>query len=358
MRLVSLATAVLLALGGIAGYARLNTPQPVSAQTLLHRAAAALQLARDQAAHATYAVTVTVSALEDPSGKAAGGLTGTADVWVQAGAGGVPAMSAESLTMNKGGTFSRFVQIGPHVYAYNPEMRGDNMITIDMGRGRPSWLVPADVFDGATTTQQLSALATQSPERVQLLPGQTFDGVAVDPVEVDGWNDRPGQRTVFYFDSTSYLLRGFDAASQYPSYPTPSWQVRLTGYTTMPAAAVPAGTFTLNAPASAQVRLPDLGDPAASKILGAALTGACRGINTVNLKGLLRSGQTMLAACQAAAPGVTQAGLVDALAAPYQALIQDAATAGQVTPAQAADGVAALRAWLTAMISSTGGQTG
>src|SRR5436305_897033 len=149
--------------------------------------------------------------------------------------------------MDKPGMNSRYVQVGPQVYAYNPEMRGDNTIMLaPEARAHPSWLVPNDVFDAAGVTQELSTLATQSPQRVQLLPQQTLDGHTVAVIEVDGWTDRPAQRTTFYFDAQSYVLRGFDAVSRDPSYPTPSWQVRLSSYATMPAAAVPLRTFTLN----------------------------------------------------------------------------------------------------------------
>jgi hypothetical protein len=358
LRLVSLVAALLLALSGVAGYLRLAGPTPAAAQTMriLHRAAAALHLSPNQAAHVAYSVTVTVGGIADPSGKAAGGLTGTADVWIQADASGAPTLSAQTLTMDKPGMTSRYIQMGQQVYAYNPEMRGDNTIMLaPEARGHASWLVPNDVFDAASATQELSTLATQSPQRVQLLPQQTLDGHTVDVIEVDGWTNRPAQRTTFYFDAQSYVLRGFDATSQDPSYPMPSWQVRLRSYATMPAADVPPHTFTLNAPATARVQLPDLGDPAAVQTLETAVTATCH--STAHLKALLVGGQSVLAACQATAPGVTQAGLVAALAAPYQASLDAAAAAGQITPAQQADSLAAVQAWLETWVTTPGGRS-
>src|SRR5207237_7919258 len=52
LRLVSLVAALLLALGGVAGYLRVQAPTPASAQTIriLHRAAAALHLTPNEAA--------------------------------------------------------------------------------------------------------------------------------------------------------------------------------------------------------------------------------------------------------------------------------------------------------------------
>lgn len=351
-RLVPLAAALLLALSGVAGYLRLQTPATASAQVILHRAAAVLRLAPDQVAHATYSVAVSAAS----SAKGAGGLTGTADVWVQADASGVPTRSAQTLTTAKAGTYSRFIQIGSHSYAYNPELRGDNVIVLDGTRGRPSWLLPADVFDGASVTQQLSALAAQSPQRVQLLPQQTLDGHAVDVIEVDGWINRPAQRTIFYFDAQSYALRGFDASSLDPSYAMPTWQARLLSATSLPAAAVPPGTFTLNAPATAQVARPDLGDPAAFQTLLAAYASACHSGADTNLKALLRYSQSLLAACQASAPGMTEDNLVAALAAPGQASLDAAVAAGQLTPAQSAASLAALQAWLSTWLATPGGQ--
>ena len=108
LRLVSLVAALLLALGGVAGYLRVQAPTPASAQTMriLHRAAAALRLAPNQAAHATYSITVSVGAAAADSGKAAGGLAGVADVWIQTDANGAPTLSAQTLTMDKPGELS------------------------------------------------------------------------------------------------------------------------------------------------------------------------------------------------------------------------------------------------------------
>jgi hypothetical protein len=233
----------------------------------------------------------------------------------------------------------------------NPEMRGDNTIVLGPdARVRPSWLVPADVFDGASVTQELSTLATQSPQRVQLLEQQPLDGHTVDVIEVDGWTDRPAQRTTFYFDAQSYLLRGFDAVSRDPSYPTPSWQIRLSSYATMPAAIVLPHTFTLNAPTTARVVLANLAHPNAFKTLQTAFAATCH--SSANIKQLLGSGQSLLAACRATAPDVTASGLVAALAAPDKAALDAAVAAGQITPAQEAGSLAALQAQLTTLITA------
>lgn len=332
-RLAALAMALLLALSGAAGYLRLSTPTPVSAQTVLRHAAAAL--APGQAAHLTYTVAV--------SGGVKGAGTGTADVWLQAGANGAPSLSAQ--TLNVAGVndpVGRYVQVGDQVYAYDSS---HNAILLGPeARENPSWVLPNDIFDGASIARYLSSLAPRSPN-VRLLSPQTLDDHSVDVVEVDGWANRPGQRTILYFDAQSYLLRGFDASSLDPSYPTPSWQVRLSAGATMDASAVPSGTFTLNAPATARVYPPR---PALDPN---AFAAACH--SSANVKDLLKSGQSLLTACRATAPGMTAQSLLAALTAPAKTSLDAAVAAGVITPAQEAGSLTMLAVRLTPMINGS-----
>ncbi len=357
LRLASLVAAVLVTASGVAGYLRLSSPTPAAADTqrILRRAAAALRLAPNEAAHVIYSVFVDSTGLgadNKDNNKAAGGLVGLADVWVQTDASGATALSAQTLTTSKSSMASRFVQVGSQVYAYNPEMRVDDTIWINPeARIHPSWLIPRDLFNGASVAEQLNALAAQSPQQVHLLPQQTLDGHTVDVIQVDGWANRPAERTTFYVDAQDYTLRGFDAVSRDPSYPMPSWQVRIDSYAAMPAASVPPHTFTLNAPATAQVARLDLADPVTVSTLEAAYAAACH-TASVNLKLLLGSGQTPLASCQATAPGTTQAALVAALAAPSKAAMDAAVAAGQLTPQQEANSLPALQAQLTALVTA------
>ena len=348
--LAAVAAALLLAMSGIVGALHAGGPTLVSAQTVLRRVAAR-QLAPNQAAHLVETVTVTLD------GRTA---TGTADVWFQTDANGTPTLSVQDLTLDKGGKggadravassvparHSRFIQIGSQLLAYNPELRGDNTIMLasrGQTRTHPSWVVPNEVFDGASVAQSLSALAQASPQQVRLLPQQTLDGHTVDVVEVDGWTQAPAQRTVFYFDAQSYVLRGFDATGLDPSYPMPSWQARFSAATTMAASAVPPQTFALAAPATARVAL-DLGGPAFG-------TAPCHFSATA--KESLRSGHSLLSVCQATAPGVTAAALVAALAAPDKATLDAAVAAGVLTPAQAAVYLGQVQDQLTAYVTAS-----
>ena len=80
------------------------------------------------------------------------------------------------------------------------------------------------------------------------------------------------------------------------------------------------------------------------------MTATCH--STVTAKSLLRSGQSLLAACQATAPGVTAANLVAALAASDKAALDAAVAAGVLTPAQAASYLSQVQNQLTTWVTA------
>jgi hypothetical protein len=402
VRLACVAAALALALSGVLGsllgIPRLGAPSPVSAQTLLSRAAAAMRLAPNQAAHLTYGVSVTPPAdkaahavpLLPASGGAvqpppAGPAQNTADVWVQADAHGTPTMSSQTLTAfgthieesgdiphqgaarrhsldtgrdrdrngEAGGLpiMDHYVQVGGRVYGYD---HGNNAIVIPGTHDQhPGWMIPNDALDGASVAQELSALAQRSPGQVQVLPPQTLDGISVDVLQVNGWTDAPAMRTTFYFDAQSFVLRGFDTVSIDPAYPTPTWQVRLEGYTTVDAAAVPPHTFTVNAPADARVE-PFRLDLVTFVPVFAAACHSTLGVGQLE-QILTAKQQTLLAACQATAPALSRDELVAALLAPNRAALDGALSTGQITPAQEDAALAAQQQWLTAFVTTRGG---
>jgi hypothetical protein len=282
-----------------------------------------------------------------------GAVVFTAEVWVRADATGAPAASAQTLTDPGMHHYlvDRYIQVGSQIYGYD---QGNNEIAL---RGthdeRPGWLIPNGALNGASLTRELSALAVHAPQQVRLLPQQTLGGTSVEVVQVNGWSDAPGLRTTFYFDAKSFLLRGIDASSSDPTYPTASWQVRLLGYTTLTAAAVPSRTFTLNAPADAQVASPIL-DPS---VFASAFTTVCHRAFDVSQLQQIRQArrQSLLAACQATTSTVTREDLVAMLIAPYRARLEDAATAGQITTAQEHAALAAQQRWLNNFVATPGG---
>jgi hypothetical protein len=341
-RPLSVGAALLLVLGGLAGYLHLMSPTPASAQRVLRRAAA-IHLAPNSALHVVYRVTVTFAG--QSGDKAAGLHSGTADAWIESDAAGNPVVSAQTLTIDVKNIFSRYIQAGGETYSYDPELRDDN--TIAMGSETlldPAWLVPNHMFDGATVARYLNAPSQQ--QGVQLLPEQTLDGHTVDVVQVDGGPDRPALRTTLYFDARTYLLRGFDASGIDSSYPIPTWQVRLASETTMPSSSVPPHTFTLNAPPGARVDLP-APDFAG---FGTAFEATCH--STLNLKAAIGSGQTPLAACRQTNPGVTETQLVEALVAPMRHDLEAALAAGQLSTAQESTALRDLQIQISALVTT------
>jgi hypothetical protein len=377
-RLASSGAVLAVLVGGSFGYLRLTEPAPVSAQTVLSRAAGAMRLAPGQAAHLSYEVTISPSPAQ--SGETKGPMVSNADVWVRASADGTATMSSQTLsvpevamppgqmatpqpaaTKDTAGQsaptgsgaqlLARYLQIGQQVYGY---IGGSNWIVIPGSHDQhPGWMIPNAALDGAGVAQELSVLAQRSPQQIHLLPEQALGGNEVDVLQVDGWADAPGMRTTFYFDSHSSLLRGFDAESIDPSYPTSSWQVRLTGYSTMAAVAAPANVFTLNAPADARV------DPPRFDLAGFAPTfqSACHSTLAVaQLAHILQAKQqTLLAACQSTAPAMTAGDLVGVLIAPYSVTLAGAAAVVQITPAQVSAALAAQQQWLATLVNTPGG---
>jgi hypothetical protein len=279
-----------------------------------------------------------------------GSLTLTADVWLQADASGTPVRSAQTLASGPSATgprfrpiglLSRYIQDGQQVYAYDAS---HNTILLGAAaRQYAGWSVPPEIFSGVSVAQDLQAIMALSPQHVQALPAQTIDGQQVDVIQVTGWANRPAEQSTFYFDRQSFLLRGFRLASTDPSYPSATWQAWLATNDTLAASAVPANTFTLVAPANAQVALNGLSL--------ATLESACH-TPAMTKAQLQASHQTPLALCQTTAPGMTADALVAALIAPAQPQLDAAQAAGQITPTQEANSLALWRAQLSRWITS------
>jgi hypothetical protein len=335
-RVAQLAAAVLLTLSAIGAFAWFGN-QPASAQAVL-RQASSFHLAANQTAHLTYNVTLK-------------GHAGVADVWAQADASGAPIRAAQTLTISfpskppKTGVTallsSRYVEVGQQVYLYDPAH--DAILLSPEAREDPGWILPPDTYFGVNVARELSALAQQSPRRVQLLPQRTLDGHQVGAVEVDGWFNQPDLQTTFYFDVSSGLLRGFDSVLRSTSQPI--WQLRLA--TEERVAAVPPQTFFLNAPATAHVVAPDL--------TLSTFTTVCHAKSQPGAQ--LKAGMSPLALCQQTVPSMTAADLTAALLVPERPAVQAAATAGQITSAQEAECLVALQTRLAAWVVTSAGAT-
>jgi len=291
-----------------------------SAEVVL-RHAAAIRFAPNQAVHLVYNVEMTLDGRTS---------SGTGDVWVQADANGAPSQVAETLALRKVPAapeqlVERDIETPAGVYTYDASHNAIEIPTQTAGSlppQAPTVPLPAYLFDGATVAERLQQLAAGAQGGARLAGQQTIDGVAVDAIEVERWPNGRTLRTTFYFDADSHLLRGFDIESTDPTYDAASWQVRLASHET-DANPLPASTFTLNAPADAWVQAPG---PAKD-----ALVRLC----PANLKLALAQGESLLAACKAATPGLREDELVAALSGTTEADLDAAVKAGQITPAQA-----------------------
>jgi hypothetical protein len=336
------ALAATLAAALALGVAFLGGAGGASAQTVLRRAAA-VRLGADQGADFSYSVQRTLS---DRT------TAGSAEVWIETGSDGTPTRVAETLVIAKDPAgppvlANRHIETRAGTYSYDQDQ---NTISVSSGddlswstRATPTVPLPAYLFNGATVAQGLQELGQSGQAGVRLLGQQTVDGVTVDAVQVDGWPDGGSLRATFYFDADSHLLRGFDVVNTEASDNAPSYQVRLTRTETMAAAAVPAGTFTLNAPAGALVEPPPPDTDALSRLCPEFGNG----------KELLAQGETVLQICQASNPGMTEDELVAALLASPKADLDAAVAAGQITAAQAAVGIAAEKAELEQFVTTS-----
>jgi hypothetical protein len=292
----------------------------------LHRAAAAAsRLAPGHAAHLVYRF------YSVPSGS--GRVTGTIDIWMKADARGAAALVAETQTTARSpGTaplVDRRVLRGRTGLEY---LSGDNTVRmVAIGAGGP------DLF--ISGARYFSAFAQEQGMRVRLLPARTLDGVRVAAVQVDP-PYAPGYTV--YFDSRSYLLRGMDIGSG---------RGRLVSATSMPAAAVPPGTFDLNAPPTARRLSPivEVGDMPSVDHPALALVAICNA-PPAELSAAMASGtRSPLDICRTTDPGMTRAALITALAAEERARLglDEGVAAGKLTPAQEAEQLAALHKKLT-----------
>jgi hypothetical protein len=350
LRLASLILAVLVAAGGAGAYLHGQSPTPVDAQTVLHRAEAASP-GPNEAVHETYRVS------------ASGGLSGTTEAWVGADATGSPTEFALTQTMFEDGhpapgMSSRLVQTDQTFQVYDP---ASNTVT-ESSSGRPVGVMSSSpstpvqdlegMFVGTLVAQKLSRALESGTHPIPFqLERKTLDGVSVYALTLP---DAGGQ--TFYFNTQSYVLEGADWVQA-----GRSWQARLdpASYQTMALAAVPPHTFTLNAPATARVVTLA---PAAVGPKGAghddiitAMATACNTTAEALTAALQAGDKSMLAVCQETAPDMTVDRLVTALTAAFKSELDAQVASGAITPAQEASDLASLRAKLTRMVTGQPG---
>jgi hypothetical protein len=336
-RLASLAAVAALALSGALAYLHLQSPAPASAQSVLQRAvAAATHLAPHEVLHLVYRLTNVVSDT--------GRFTGTIDVWIQADAHGAPVLLAETQTTRGGDgavpSVERRVFHGSTGWEYRAR---DNAIR-PVATDAPG---PGLFIGGAA---YFNAFAQGAQQSARLLPRQTIAGVTCDVVRVDPLY---APSYTLYFDARSAVLRALDVAGGRGG------RGLLVAETALPASAVPARTFALNAPATARTASPATADAAATAGLYAVDHTALALVSVCNtppdaLKTAMASGNaTPLAICRATAPEMTQAALVAALIAEEKARLglAEGVALGSLSPDQAAQILANLTTKLTVWVT-------
>jgi hypothetical protein len=333
-RLAPLLMAALLVGSGLGAYLHGAGSTPVSAQTVLQRAAA-VSSGPNEATHTTYRLT------------ASGGDTGTADVWVGTEAQGAPLEFALTVSMSRNGQpalelSSQSVLTDQSLQVYDP---AKNTVTLS-SNGPPDQ--PDGLFTGVLVAQKqgLGLEAGRQPSSFGLQQ-EAIDGVSVYALTLDD-----GSNQILYFNTQSYILEGADWVQA-----GRSWQARLdpASHQTMALAAVPPHAFTLTAPANAHVVT--LSPPAAPAKLkdGLVISAAAVACHTTipAFQAAMQAGaKSMLAICQETAPSMTAQQLVTALLVPFRAPLDAQVASGTLTRTQEADELAGLQRNLLGLVTA------
>jgi hypothetical protein len=207
------------------------------------------------------------------------------------------------------------------------------------------------MFVAALVAQKMNRALAAGVQPGQLaLQQQTLDGAPVYALI-----DTSSEQT-YYFNTQSYILEGVDWTQN-----GRAWHARLeaSSYHTMSLSAVPAHTFSLNAPATAKVvhetsPQSTTKDPADDDIVRTAAT-ACHTTAQAFSSALQAGDRSMLSICQETAPGMTAQELVTALLVPLRSSLDAQVASGALTPAQEADELARAQGKLLPMVTTQPG---
>jgi len=265
-RLISIATAVLLILGGdiVLNVSSVRQPTPVSAQTVLRYAVAALTTASpDEVVHvmSTHYYGDHSSFGTGNQTLGSGPITVTIDQLTQYTATGAISQQMAAGTTITGTLLFRMVQTGQLARIYGTRSNIVEEFGIPQNTGF-SW---ADNTFGVAPQQLVLAARQNALPHVRLLPEQKLDGVTVYVVE-SSYADpaAPGvaaarmrsPRHVFrlYIDAQNYTIQGMDALEADPGATLHVVErMRVTKRETAPLSSLPADAFALNAPTTARV---------------------------------------------------------------------------------------------------------
>jgi len=270
LRVASLAAAVLLAVGGLAGYLRWQAPTPVSAQSVLRHTAAALHpVAADRVVHDVSTVH-TVNAPGVNAGVSGISANTTPDVtvesWTQWDAAGMVARDDTTIfsgTSTAGPLLQRSVRTGLTTRLYSAQSNTTVVMTATPGPAQPQ-IIP-NPFDTASLRQFVLDAQQGKNGEARLLPQQKLDdGTTVDVVQVTHTQPIDPQANAattarrfivtLYVDEETYVIHKMDiGAVNAAGTLLTSSAMRVVSYTVVPASGVPPTVFSLHAPANGRV---------------------------------------------------------------------------------------------------------
>ncbi|HZU14890.1 MAG TPA: hypothetical protein VFB58_18790 [Chloroflexota bacterium] len=275
-RPVSIVSAAAVLLSLVLGYARLQSPTPVSAAQILRRGAAAI--ADVPAGSVVHEITqIHVTLLASPTNIPRPNDDVTMEQWTQVDAHGGPLQfdlqatspnaDLDERTLGEADGTMWIYGAKPDVVTKSTWTPGKSPFGAPSGNQAESLLfLPKDMMykpqDPAAMRALLAAAASDTGGQLRLLPQQTIGGRTMDVVQltqtVDTAGQQPGTQDVLtiYLDAAGYLVRRIDWHTVVPGHtiqlhgsqgeiPLVSDQTfDVTTYQVVPLSQVPAGTFT------------------------------------------------------------------------------------------------------------------
>jgi outer membrane lipoprotein-sorting protein len=257
-RLIPVAAALALTLGGLGAYLHWPAPTPVSAQSILRHTAAALSASDPgQATHDVFAVHTSWA-----PGVATAGLTAadlapdtTYDAWVQRDVDGTVMHEDIKATDPHGALLMHVVQDGWTLTVYDAKT-GTTTTTRQNPAAKPLTPVIPDPLDVDSLRQFVIDAQRDANQDVRALPQQTLDGSLVDVIQVShtrprGLQDTPATPRQYsgtlYVDARTYAFRKLEMSVSDDGGNAFSVTVQDLRHEVVPLADVPAQVFSLQA---------------------------------------------------------------------------------------------------------------
>jgi len=250
----SVAATLVLALGGVTAYGRLQQPTMASAQTILsHAAKTTPHLVAGQILHVRMSYHNANTVTDETTHTTTPSQTsdGTTDLWMAAGADGSLDRLDSTSTSSDGSLLSRVVEVGTTRTEYNAPSNFAT-VTTDIPPTAPLRRMARNSPDLGLLVQRSQQASAQN---VHLLPQQQLAGNTVDVVAVDSVLSAGSHSTVtFFIDAATYTLRGIDSnVVDAQGTLLSSNSGRVLDYSVAPLTAAPSTAFSFAPPAGTTV---------------------------------------------------------------------------------------------------------